>query len=307
MDALERYKIERSIEDVIAILDSAPIRPDLQWEANVVQLTNCAPIAHHSIERELKALIAEAGGNEEDTHDLNNRHKELARSDGKSADFLVRAFDDAVKFYRYKVNTKGFRHFQSIEKYLTKIGNKKAFNDLRFWAIGESPKDQHLMRSLSMAIHRELLCALLCLFQDRHEVVSGRVESEVHQAMFDERLISYSTDISGKEYHPDWYIHWLSCEHTTCCSALEEAVDQNFAISEDQFVNQTLRDAYDDLQQSKDPAVRYYIRKLKDMPEGSEQRNPDAVPDVEWFSQERNSGGVLTPAGTPLAARPRII
>ena len=37
MDTMERYKIQASIKDVIAILDSVPIRRDLIPEANVVQ------------------------------------------------------------------------------------------------------------------------------------------------------------------------------------------------------------------------------------------------------------------------------
>ena len=40
MDTMERYRIQVSIKEVIANLDSAPVRRDLIPETNVVQLTN---------------------------------------------------------------------------------------------------------------------------------------------------------------------------------------------------------------------------------------------------------------------------
>ena len=95
-------------------------------------------------------------------------------------------------------------------------------------------------------------------------------------------------------------VDWLFKAHTTRCSALEEAVTQRFVVKDDQFVVQTLRDAYEDLRQSKDPAVQYYIRTLTYLPEGSQRLNPDAVPEIEWRNHDQTSGTVVTPAGTCL-------
>ncbi len=99
MDTMERYKIQESIMDVIRILDSAPIRPDLVAETNLVQLTNRAPISHLAIERGLKALITDSGGTEEPVHALNKLYENLKTCDKKSADFLAAAFEDAVRFF----------------------------------------------------------------------------------------------------------------------------------------------------------------------------------------------------------------
>ena len=114
------------------------------------------------------------------------------------------------------------------------------------------------------------------------------------------RQISYGSDDAGKEQSVRWYRDWLFKEHTTCCSALEEAVTQRFVVTDDQFVVQTLRDAYEDLRQSKDPAVQYYIRPLTYLPEGSQRLNPDAVPEIEWLNHDQTRGRVVTPAGTCL-------
>ena len=70
------------------------------------------------------------------------------------------------------------------------------------------------------------------------------------------------------------------------------SVTQGFVVTDDQFVVQTLRDAYEDLRQSKDPAVQYYIRPLTYLPEGSQRLNPDAVPEIEWRNHDKTRGRV---------------
>ena len=299
MNTVDRYKIQESIKDTIAILDSAPIRPDLVYETNAVQLTNRAPIAHLAIERGLKVLINEAGGTAEDIHSLNTLFRELGEWDASSADYLAKAFDNAVNFFGYNVNVGRFGHFRSLYDYLSKTGTENAFKALRYWARGESSKVDPIL-FISPPVHRELLCALWCLFlPNRRETVSDRVEREVAHAMFSGRHISYDVSDTQKEKSVQWYKNWLFNTHTSSRLALKEAVDEGFSVNDDEFVSQTLWDAFNELGQSKDPAVRYYIRTLTYLPRGSQRRNPDAIPAVEWH-QEDQSGSVVTPAGTCL-------
>ena len=302
MDTMDRYKIRASIEDVISILDSSPIQSDLVAERNIVQLTNRAPIAHLAIERGMKVLIKEAGGSTEKKHGLHKLYRALKKCDQTSADYLARAFDDAVRFFGYNVNARGFTHFRSLDDYLTKVGTDKAFEALRYWAIGESSKGASPISYITLEIQRELLCALWCLFfPSRRETVSSRVEREIRNAMFSRRHIHYSPDDASMKQSVAWYRNWLFKEHSTCRSALEEAVDRQFIVKDnDEFVSQTLRDAYADLQQSKDPAVRYYLGTLTYLPKGSQQRIPDAIPEVEWLDNMKTRGMVVTPAGTEL-------
>ena len=300
MDTMDRYKIKYSIEDAIVILDSAPIRPDLMSETNAVQLTNRAPIAHLAIERGLKALITDCAVIPDETHSLNSLYRDLRKCDKASADYLAAAFNDAVKFFGYNVKVKGFGHFGSLHKYLSKVGTKTDFDALRYWVIEKSSKGNPIPY-ISPPIHRELLCALLCLFfPSRHETVSDRVEREVAHAMFSGRHISWDSNDTQKKRSVQWYKNWLRNSHTSSRLALKEAVDKSFAITDDEFVSQTLRDAFDDLRQSKDPAVRYYTRTLMYLPKGSQQRSPDAIPEVQWHGKGQTNGSVLTPAGTPL-------
>ena len=302
MEKMERYKIQKSIEDVIAILDSAPIQPDLIPETNIVQLTNRVPIAHLAIERGLKTLITAAGGPKEKTHSLNGLYRVLQSCDSDSADFLSEAFDDAVTFFGYNVNAKGFTQFRSLEVYLSRVGTDKSFEALRYWAIGEPGKGNSPIPYISPPVHRELLCALSWLFlTEQRQTVSQRVDREVGHAMFGRRSLSWGSDDTRKKCSVHWYLNWLSNENSDSRSAMKEAIDQGFAIKEDdEFISQVLLDAYTDLQQSKDPAVLHFLRTLNYLPKGSQRRNPDAVPDMDWFNQSQNSGAVVTAAGTPL-------
>ena len=304
MDRMDRYKIRKSIEDVIGILDSAPIRPDLIRETNYVQLTNRVPIAHLAIERGLKALISDGRGDAKQIHGLNKLYQDLKEYDKESADYLGGAFEDAVSFFGYQVGRPRFGHFRSLENYLAKVGTEKAFEELRYWAIGESSKGESPIPFISPPIHRELLCALWCVFRGptRWETVSTRVEREVGQAMFHRRHLFETAEDEGEEQSIRWYKDWLFNDHSTRRDALKDAVRMNFAVTKgDGFLRQTLYDAYIDLSNSKDPAVLYFIRKLKYLPSGSQRRDPDAVPEVQ-FNQEKTRGIVLTPAGTCLGS-----
>ncbi len=304
MYKMEKYRVPESIKDVIAILDSAPIRRDLNPETNLVQLTNRLPIAHLAIERGLKALITRAGGPPEDihVHGLNKLYQILKKCDQEAADYLATAFADAVSFFGYNVNRKGFKHFRSLDDYLSKVGTEKAFGLLRYWAIEETDKDKREspIQYISPPIHRELLCALWCLFlPTRRETVSERVEREVRDAMFERRHISYSDEDISKKQSVCWYLDWLLKEHKTRRSALEEAVHRDFAIRDgDEFVKQTLVAAHADLRQSRDPAVIYFLNTLTYLPKGSQTRHPDAVPEVRWINSTPKE--VVTPAGTGL-------
>ena len=301
MDRMKRYKIEASIKDVTAILDSAPMQRDLIREVNFIQLTNRMPIAHLAIERGLKALIADSGAKRENTHSLQKLYRDLKECDAASATFLDLAFSDAVDFFEYNTSVKGLRHFHSLDAYLSKTGHANAFNVLRYWAIGESPKDADPIPYISPPIHRELLCALASLIGPRpDQTVSQRVEQELIHTMFQRRDLWYTSDDSVKKQSIDRYLNWLFNKHKTRRSALQEAISLEFNVTDDEFIKRTLEAGYAELKQSTDPAVRYLIDRLSYLPKGSQRRNPDAVPEVQWFNCNETHGMVITPARTDL-------
>ena len=302
MDTMERYKIRASIKDAIAILDSSPIHVDLIPETTIVQLTNRMPIAHLAIERGLKALIKDVGGTPECIHDLNILYRDLGNCNANWADYLATAFDDAVTFFGYKINVGEFGHFRSLCDYLSKAGTESAFQELRYWAIEGTRKEGSAIPHISPPIHRELLRALWCLFRlGVRETVSQRVEREVTEAMFGRRHLYYGSNDEGKEYKVRQYKNWLFKEHSTCCSALKEAVRLNFSINDqDKVASKTLREAYNDLRQSRDPAVQDFICRLTYLPKGSQWPSPGAKPRMKWSNKAQTAGLVETPGGTCL-------
>ena len=302
MDIIEKYKIQASVEDTLRILDSAPIQPDMMPETNIMQLTNRMPIAHLGIERGLKVLISEAGGTADKIHDLDEHFKSLANCDKQSTDFLSDAFDDAVKFYGYNPRRKGFTQFASISVYLSRVGTAKAFEALRYWAIGEVGKGENPIALISPAIHRELLCATHCLFMsDGRETISQRVDREIFSAMGERRRLHWVEGDRERKESIEWYFNWLLNSNGNLRQSLRDAVLCNFEVRDnDQFIKETISEAWGDLQTSKDPAVQYFLYILKYLPEGSQSEDPVAIADVDWLNPGHSRGKVVTPAGACL-------
>lgn len=302
MNDMEKRTIRDSIDDVIIILDSAPIHRDFIADINNIRLSNRVPIAHLAIERGLKALITQACGNVEHIHCLNKLYRTLRALDQASASYLDRVFDDAVKFFRLNVNTRGFRHLRNLETYLNKVGTNKAFKALRYWMIEESQYDETPIPYIAPLLHRELLWGLRWLLgPHRRETVSERVERIVRGAIHKSTAMPYGLLINRSSQCEYWDVNWLLQEHCTIRDALEDAVHRQFVIpNDDGSFGERLREAYEELKKEADPAVQYYIGTLGYLKKGSQKPNPDAIPKVEWFNNAQVAGEIVTPAGEHL-------
>ena len=62
--------IEFSLDDVIHILEHAPVQSDMVPEIVVARIMNRGPIAHLAIERALKFLLEKANGTWEEHHNF---------------------------------------------------------------------------------------------------------------------------------------------------------------------------------------------------------------------------------------------
>ena len=299
MDQVHRHVIRSSINDTVHILDSAPVKLDLVPQFTAFQMMNRAPIAHLSVERGLKSLIADSGVHTKDEHNLLPLYRKLAEFNPEDAAFFSKSFDDAVRAYGYKVNSTGLEHLKSIEAYLSKVGSQKAFNAMRYWEIKQS-LDEDVLRRISLPIHRELLLALCQLFMpsSQRTTVIGRIERRVKDAMFDPPKLAYAPG-SEKENVVKWYLNWLFQEHSTCCDALADAVNAGFWVRDD-FIDQLLFNAYNALLKCDDPAVQHFAYSLNVLP--PQPRDPGQATHVEWLgpSTEPRSGLVSSPAGTLL-------
>ena len=291
MATQERYFVRQSVQDVIRILHGQPVRGDMIPQIAIVQVMNRISIAHLSIERAMKFLIEEAGGQYEETHDLPARLKELKQYAAAAAEFLEEAFQNAVQHYKYKPNATGMGYLKDLEEYLKAAGSDKTFQRIRYWELGQS-LDERILRQVHLPLHIELLHALReMLFAPNHPraKVTDRVEGATRRA-----LINPSRDTSSKESR-DSYIKWLR-RHGNLREAMAAAVRENFKIG-DEYAEANAREAFRELVQSDDPAVRYFATTLGILP----RQSRDAVPDVEWLGPEEGKHGeVRTPGGTTL-------
>ena len=300
MNREERYMVQYSIEDVLVILDSAPIKQDLVDEINLAQLANRIPIAHLSIEKGLKTLISKAKGKPDDIHVLGKLYGHLKSRDPSTAEFLSVAFDDAVKCFDINTRFKQFNHLGSIDQYLSKVGTKNVFDRLRYWSLGIYDRKDTPFQLIVFPIHREILYAILCVLEDGKsspETVSNRIETAVKHAMCSDLM--WGAEETEKEKSINWYTTWIPT-NASFREAIKKAVHANFDIKPgDEFVTNILRNAVDELQKSKDAAIRHFATALLYIKRDS-QAEPDVFPEVDWWNKSHNKGEVKTPGDTHL-------
>ena len=296
MGEMQRAVIRHSVNDVIGVLENQPVRPGMNVGLTVAQVMNRVSIAHLSIERAMKFVITEAGGDLIKDHDLPSRLKELRQHEPGSAKFLEEAYEAAVRHYRYNANATHMKHLKSLETYLEATASDKHFQDIRYWELTQST-GEIIVRQIYLTLHMELLHAMseILLAPGRpKDIVTTRVERAVRDAMSSRRELSYSTG-SDKQRSVEAYIEWLN-GFKGFGEALTVACKEGFATG-DKFMLETLRKAYQELSESKDPAVRYFAETLAVLPK--QQR--DALPCVEWLGPEPlSSGMVSTPGGDGL-------
>ena len=296
MAEIERDIIQISMEDAISILEDCPVKEFIVPQVTIVQVMNRVSIAHLSIERALKFLITEAGGTFKEIHDLDKLYHRLGQNDPVSAGALDSAFQAAVRHYRFNPNATNMKHFKAIERYLETTGSDQAFQGVRYWELNQS-LEEILLRKIFLNIHLELLHGLseiLISHRRPMETVDDRVEWAIKNALlkFGDRWYEPETI---REYPVGSYNHWLT-KHSNFKDALSEAVKEGFEIG-DAHACKSMRTAYEQLLESKDPAVRYFVNSLNVLP----TQPRDAIPEAEWLDpKERRKGMVRTPGGAAL-------
>lgn len=294
--SLHSSTIRISIDDVIKMLDVPSSGRDLIQEINVAYLVNRAPIAHLSIERVMKFLIHSAGASFEKRHHLHTLLDSLAKHDPNAADFLNRAFTDAVEFYQLNPNVPEYRHLKDLKEYLSLVGTESMFKLMRYWEI-EQDMDSETIRKLnrvSLRLHREILCALRGLLVSRKHsmTVSERVEAQLRHTFTNPTNLGY---VSGtpKETYVKRYIKWL-ISYKTVREAVTAAKSNGFDIGHD-MASAIARKQYETLKDTNDPAIQHLLQIMDVLPK--QQR--EFLPTVDWIISDQY-GIVKSPAGTSL-------
>lgn len=306
-DRLDHLKYD-SIRDVVSILDSALLKGnELMPEYRAMQIANRALIAHHAIEKGLKARLTRAGVSyskrNPEGHDLSVLYQRAKKiEDGNWAKGLAHAFEDAVRYYEYDVSM--LPHLETLETYFLKIGSGKAFSDMRYWLDDPdaAPTATDLIHHIILLLHKEILEALWHLVGfDRYFVVSQRVEQAVIREI--ELALGHSPGTPSEQAYRQ-LVQWLQ-SYPDCQTALREAVQQGYLVEGvDELGRERIRQAFERLTTSdnptmpppsEDPAVAFFITSCGDIQPGSQTLYSDADVQVEWLNQDQTSAKVLTP------------
>ena len=256
-----------AIELVRGIIDKAsPEGQDLSPEYDYAMRAPLYNLAHSGIENGLKALIRQVEGDHPGGHNLKNLLRKLKGKAPQKAKFLEEAFNDIVNFYT--IDTVKWAQFQSLDTYLKEFGSEDLFETYRYWALEK--KDLY---HIPLFIHRELLVVLekLCRW-GIEQITSQRVEYSIRYSFVRgvEEHINNCDDCRKDSSKP-----WLKILNKSFPSAtpfserLRGVNSQDFEIVDDECLNQVICTALEHLATSDDPAVRYFIHTLNDLPEGS--------------------------------------
>ena len=296
MGKFERAIVQVSVEDVIRILEDVPPTGHFIPYITIAQVMNRVAIAHLSIEKAIKFLIREAGGERVDIHHLGNRFRELKEHDCESAAFLEDALESAVSFYGLNPREKGMSHLRSLESYLEATGSDGKFNNIRYWELRPT-LEEVLIRQVHISIHMELLYALheILIEPDRpKDTVENRVDRAVETAMSPNAIIGYGQRPS-KRGELSSYIRWIE-DCGSYRAALSTAVRGDFTLG-DNYASEISRAVYKSLLEAKDPAVRYFASTLDVLP----RQTREIIPELEWLeSRGQRKALVFTPAGDTL-------
>ena len=296
MGILERNVVQVSVEDTIRILENVPVEGHIAPHIVIAQVMNRLAIAHLSIEKALKVLTQEAGGNIKFNHHLGNRFGDLKVHDSDAATFLEEAFRAAVEHYGINANEKRMTHFRALKRYLETTGGKKKFECIRYWELKPSLEEM-LLRQVHLYVHMELLYGLheILIATDRpKETVTSRVERAIETAMRPSMGFSHRRG-KATELSENSYFEWLN-EYGTLNEALADAVQRDFVLDND-FATEITKAAYKTLLEAKDPAVRHFASTLDVLP----KQSGHVIPDFELQDDNnRQWGRVSTPSGETL-------
>lgn len=308
--------VRESISDAIGILDSAPLRPSVFSPLNLMQIGNRIPVAHLAIEHGLKALIRDKvdqnSANEISTwladksqgkiHSLEKLYSKLGEVDEGAAMFLSSAFDDTVKYFGYKPDRKGYKHFRSLHSYLSLVATSDVFKAMRYWVLEGTEEQNNTIALISPPIHREILCALRCLFfPDFRETVSERVVRSLIDARFNRSNPYGYRSVIGERVSNSWSLERLTQENACARHVLETAEkmgeDERALIA---ILLQACIDGNADTTKSDDHAVLYFFNTLSYLRSGSQPQDPNVVVEEKCLKPDGASREIRTSAGFPL-------
>ena len=280
----EISKVGIAIERARSIVDQAMPRernlflPDFEY----AKLAPLYALAHWGIENGLKAILSQQKikyPRGRTGHDLGELYRLSKQNDLVDANALEHAFTDAANFYT--IDRRRWNEFRSLDAYLKSFGEWKRYETFRYWALDDL--DQF---HIPLLVHRELLVALEKILGWHHQqVASKRVKRWIHRQLSEEVRGHIHACHSCRKALPQPFLEVLNDSYpsnTPFREKLQYLYNQHVKTADNGCMNQVIRGTFGSLSRDNDPAVRYLVKTLDDLPKGSLERPSDISLEVNW-------------------------
>lgn len=313
IDNMEKACMELSIEDVVETFDNTPVPNEMIGWIQTKYICTRASNLHLEIEVAWRKLLSVAGLAEDEIrkkqHDLEYYYRKLVANYPKAAEFLERAFKDAVDFYGVQTRVDGLRHCASLEKYLHETATGKHFNAMRYWLLANKrleDADYASIKGVFLDLHREILVSTREMFIGNADYTPQTVTEHLDMQIRHDLLSSINTVVNA---------HNLTCTRIDVeefykrfainpMDSLKEAFDKNFGF-DNRLESESTKHLYHAMLESRrgvghydlyDVPLRYFLRSFELVSGLSERLGAPVA--CEWIGDGKTKA-LLHPLNRP--------
>ena len=292
-----------SILDVVRRDLATAAGTDMAPDYHYAQVAKQMQSGHWAFEIGLKTLIEASDAEYKWTHDLPDLYSQLCSVNPQAFSDLDDVYRDTVKFYRLTELE------DDLAGYLARVGKKEVFERLRYAALDRS---QVAFRDVPLS---QVYFELLAVLRDYEEIglrtrhfPSRRIDRHVVDAV-ERSVASDPEEFERRKAAWEWLCNLLKTDNLAWRDVLHRARQQNFRLegAENDRVEVLLRGAYEILigreQNSdvhRDPALDYYLHRIRYVPSGAEQNKGTPEPVLSGRGENDVVAQVSSPSGVSL-------
>ena len=292
-----------SILDVVRKDLATSAGTDMVPEYHYAQLAKQMQSGHWAFEVGLKTLIEKSQGEYKWTHDLLKLYFKLRSVNPQAFSDLDNVYRDTVNFYRLTELE------DDLAGYLARVGKKEVFERLRYAALNRA---QVAFRDVPLS---QVYFELLAVLRDYEEIglrarhfPSRRIAQQVEAAVV-RAMTSDPEEFERRKDAWTWLCNLQETGDVSWRTLLHRAYQRDFRLegAQSDRVELLLRKALETLTSrgqnsgvNFDPALDYYLSRIKYVPSGAEQNKGTPEPVLSGRGENDVIAQVSSPSGVSL-------